>query len=85
MFGFRNSKGLADTLKFISNSGSRKSYYGNGIYVLKLSGNESISTNQHITYTSYKCGIRAICMSVIGSHPLLTLRIIQGIELIYVY
>jgi hypothetical protein len=82
---FRNSEGLIDTLNFISDTGFRKSYYGNGVYVLKLSGNESITMNQvrKITYTSYRGGVRAIGLGIMGSHSLLTIRIIDGTELIF--
>jgi hypothetical protein len=76
---------LNNLLNFIVETGSRKSYYGNGIYVLKLSGNEAISRNRerNISYTSYKGGIRAVGVSIEGSHPRLTLKIIQGTELIF--
>ncbi|GES88186.1 hypothetical protein RCL_jg25598.t1 [Rhizophagus clarus] len=76
---FRDHEELIATLNFISDTGFRKSYYGNGIYVLKLSGNESISTNRilNINYTSYRGGVRAVGMSIRGRHPLLTLQIIE--------
>lgn len=84
MHHFRDPEGLIATLNYISETGFRKSYYGNGVYVLKLSGNESISTNRirNITYTSYKGGVRSVCLGIEGS-GLLKLKIIEGTELIF--